>query len=78
MPSYADETDDKISMINIQKLTKELEVIEIMGKKYFIKKDSETEKTGILYDYDGIKSNSQIIVGKLIKDKKGKIKKVQV
>lgn len=78
VPSYNDETDDKISMINIQKLSKELEVIEIRGKKYFIKKDSETEKTGILYDYDGIKSNSQIIVGKLVKDSKGKIKKVKV
>jgi hypothetical protein len=78
VPSYADETDDKISMINIQNLEKELEEVNIRGKKYFIKKDNEIEKTGILYDYDAIKNGSQIIVGKLIKDKKGHIKKVKV
>ena len=78
LPSYKDEQTDDISQLNIKKIELQLEEINIRGKRYLIKRDSELEKTGILYDYDAAKNGIQVIVGKLIKNKKGKLQKVKV
>ena len=78
LPSYKDEQTDDISQLNIKKIELQLEEINIRGKLYLIKRDSETSKTGVLYDYDAAKNGIQVIVGKLIINNKGKLQKVKV
>ena len=73
LPSYKDEQTDDISQLNIKKIELQLEEINIRGKLYLIKRDSETSKTGVLYDYDAAKNGIQVIVGKLIINNKGKL-----
>ena len=48
LPSYKDEQTDDISQLNIKKIELQLEEINIRGKLYLIKRDSETSKTGVL------------------------------
>ena len=77
LPNIKDDDRDDINKVNIKKIELELEELTIRGKKYFIKRENASEKTGILYDYESAKNGIEVVVGKLIKTEKGKIKKVK-
>jgi hypothetical protein len=77
-PNINDDDIDDINKVNIKKMELELEELTIRGKKYFIKRENASEKTGILYDYESAKNGIEVMVGKLIKTEKGKIKKIKV
>ena len=72
MPNIKDDDRDDINKVNIKKIELELEELTIRGKKYFIKRENASEKTGILYDYESAKNGIEVVVGKLIKTEKVK------